>query len=161
MGSTLSCVGSNDRGEPAVSYKWTGWVWEMTDWSSRLQENYRSFERNLGNMPNLIKEIWRMSTCNRLDLQTLGLNRLCPKISRITGWFKVDVGWLVNAYSSHSIYYMLGGYSHSIHKVTEVGPQSTKGVATQDARWWFCKQTRWDHGGGHVALRTVISWHFF
>ena len=34
----LSCrIGpSNDRGEPAVSYKWTGW-------SSRLQENYRSF----------------------------------------------------------------------------------------------------------------------
>ena len=26
---------TNDRGEPAVSYKWTGW-------SSRLQENYRS-----------------------------------------------------------------------------------------------------------------------
>ena len=32
-----------DRGEPAVSYKWTGWVWEITGWSSRLQENYRSF----------------------------------------------------------------------------------------------------------------------
>ena len=33
----------NDRGEPAVSYKWTGWVWEITGWSWRLQENYRSF----------------------------------------------------------------------------------------------------------------------
>ena len=36
-----------DRGEPAVSYKWTGWVWEITGWNSRLQENYRSFHRNL------------------------------------------------------------------------------------------------------------------
>ena len=33
-----------DWGEPAVSYKWTGWVWEITGWSSRLlQENYRPF----------------------------------------------------------------------------------------------------------------------
>jgi hypothetical protein len=31
-----------DRGEPAVSYRWTGWVWELTGWSSRLQENYQS-----------------------------------------------------------------------------------------------------------------------
>ena len=33
---------ANDRGEPAVSYNWTGWVWEIAGWSnSRLQENYR------------------------------------------------------------------------------------------------------------------------
>ena len=36
---TWSC----DQGELAVSYRWTGRVWEMTGWSSRLQENYRSF----------------------------------------------------------------------------------------------------------------------
>ena len=37
--------------------------------------------------PNLIKENWRMSTCNRLDLQTLGSQpitvvpeHVCPKI---------------------------------------------------------------------------------
>ena len=44
--SPLDCVlkehTSNDRGEPAVSYKWTGWVWGITGWSWRLQENYRS-----------------------------------------------------------------------------------------------------------------------
>ena len=34
---------SNDRGEPVVSYRWTGWVWEITGWSSRLQEKYWSF----------------------------------------------------------------------------------------------------------------------
>ena len=32
-----------DPGEPAVSYKWTGWVWEITGWCWRLQENYWSF----------------------------------------------------------------------------------------------------------------------
>ena len=48
----------------------------------------------------------------------------------ISGWFKVGLGWLVNAYSSDSIHCRGGGSSHSIHKVAEVGPQSTKGVGT-------------------------------
>ena len=30
-------------GSTGVSYRWTGWLWEITGWSSRLQENYRSF----------------------------------------------------------------------------------------------------------------------
>jgi hypothetical protein len=34
----------------------------------------------------------------------------------ISGWFKVGLGWLVNAHSSRSI-----------HNAKEVGPQSTKG----------------------------------
>ena len=33
--------------------------------------------------PNSIKENRRMSTCNLLDLQILGSNRICPKISPI------------------------------------------------------------------------------
>jgi hypothetical protein len=45
----------NDRGEPAVSYRWTGWVWDLTGRSSRLQENYRSFWRNLWNIPQFNK----------------------------------------------------------------------------------------------------------
>ena len=31
-----------DRGAPAVSYRWTGRVWEITGWCSRLHENYQS-----------------------------------------------------------------------------------------------------------------------
>ena len=38
-----SHVQGYDRGKPAVGYRWTGWVWEITSWSSRLEENYRSF----------------------------------------------------------------------------------------------------------------------
>ena len=34
---------TNDRGELAVGYRWTGWVWEITGWNSRLRENYWSF----------------------------------------------------------------------------------------------------------------------
>ena len=37
----------------------------------------------------------------------------------VSDWFKVGLGWLVNAYSSHSI-----------HKAKKVGPQITKVVGT-------------------------------
>ena len=34
---------NNDWGQPAISFRWTGWVWEITGWNSRLKENYWSF----------------------------------------------------------------------------------------------------------------------
>ena len=51
-----------------------------------------------------------------------------------SGWFKVGLGWLVNAYSSHSIPGGEDGSSHSIHKAKEVGPQIIKGIGTWDTR---------------------------
>jgi hypothetical protein len=72
-------VMTNDRGEPAVSYRWTGWVWEISSWCSRLQENYRSLQRNLWLIPQINIENRRMSTCNPLDLQTLGSQPIMPK----------------------------------------------------------------------------------
>ena len=33
---SLACSLPSDRGETAVSYRWTSWVWEITSWSSRL-----------------------------------------------------------------------------------------------------------------------------
>ena len=63
-----------------IGENWTDWVWEITGWSSRVEENYRSFRRNLWNIPpNLRKEKRRMSICNRLDLQTLGSQPDMPK----------------------------------------------------------------------------------
>ena len=44
---------TNERGEPIASYIWTGWVWRITNWRSRLQENYPSLERNMRNVPLL------------------------------------------------------------------------------------------------------------
>ena len=79
-------------GEPAVSYRWTGWVWEIIGWSSsrlrRITDHFRGISRIY---PNLIKENRRMSTCNRLDLHTLG--------SQPTGYYAqkslpvTDVKW--------------------------------------------------------------------
>ena len=75
----VRCVLSYDRGEPAVNYRWTGWVWEITGWSSRLQENCRSYYRNLWNIPQFHERRRRMWTCNRLDLQTLGSRSIMSK----------------------------------------------------------------------------------
>ena len=41
--SSFRDVQNYDRGELAVSYRGTGWVWEITGSSSGLKENYRSF----------------------------------------------------------------------------------------------------------------------
>ena len=38
--TAVAIIWSRARGEPAVSYRWIGWVWEITGWSSRLQENH-------------------------------------------------------------------------------------------------------------------------
>ena len=95
--------------EPAVSYGWTGWVWgEITGGSSRLLQKITHRYRGIYRIyPNFIKENRRMSTCNRLDLQTLGsqpvnmpkniLDRWCydrggPAVSYIwTGWRHVHI----------------------------------------------------------------------
>ena len=63
---------------PAVSYRWTGWVWDITGWSSRLQEITDHFRGIYRIYPILIKENRSMPTCNRLDLQTLGSQPIMP-----------------------------------------------------------------------------------
>jgi len=42
MVSLVRALLSNERGESAVSCNWTGWVWGIIGWSSRLLENYQS-----------------------------------------------------------------------------------------------------------------------
>ena len=58
-------------GEPTAPHKWTGW-------SSRLQETYHKFKRNLWNVPQINKEIRKITTCNLLDLETLGFSAIMP-----------------------------------------------------------------------------------
>jgi hypothetical protein len=73
----ISCVLTTVPGELSISYRWTGWVWEITSgWSSRPQEEI---------LPIILEESiegvylkWRkqnremMSTCNQLDWESLG-----------------------------------------------------------------------------------------
>ena len=42
--------------EPTARYRWTGWVWKITGSSSRPEENYGLFSRNLENIPQISEE---------------------------------------------------------------------------------------------------------
>ncbi len=69
----LSCHGgANVWGEPAVSCRWTGWVWEITGWSWRLQEIYDHLRGIYRIYLKWMKRNRTMSTCNRLDSESLG-----------------------------------------------------------------------------------------
>ena len=86
---------SYDRGKPAISYKWTGWVWEIT---IEVQDYMKIIDHLKGIFkiyPNLIKENWRMSTCNRPDLETLGSQPIYAPIYPITAleFFGYQILW--------------------------------------------------------------------
>ena len=53
-----------------TSYRWTGWVWEITGWSSRLTDHLGGIYYR--NTSSEIKQIRKISTCNRLELESLG-----------------------------------------------------------------------------------------
>jgi hypothetical protein len=59
----------NEWGKPACSYRRTGWVWE-----NRLKfQDFRKITKGIDKLyPNSIYKIRKMSTCNRLGLETLG-----------------------------------------------------------------------------------------
>ena len=49
---------------------------EVQDYCRKITDHYRGISRIY---PNLMKENRRMSTCNQLDLQTLGSQPVMPK----------------------------------------------------------------------------------
>ena len=81
-------IHSNDRGEPAASYKWTGWVLKNDLLKFKTAGESPIHSEGIHRIyPNLMKENQRMWTCNRLDLQTLGSQPVMPplKISPTRG----------------------------------------------------------------------------
>ena len=64
QGSYQSHYWQYDRGEPAVSYRWTGWVWDF----KRITEHFRGIYRIYLKWK---QHNWKMSTCNRVDLESL------------------------------------------------------------------------------------------
>ena len=70
-------------GRNAVSRRWTGWVWEIASWSWRLQKFTNHLRGIYGIHLKWIKQNRKISTCNRVDLESLGSwPTLCPKTSR-------------------------------------------------------------------------------
>ena len=71
-----------DVEEPVLSYRWAGWVWEITCWSSwRLQEDYRLF----GRIYRIY--LWKWVKAKPEDVEE-------PVISsRWSGWIWEITGW--------------------------------------------------------------------
>jgi hypothetical protein len=80
--------------------RWTGWLWEYTGASSRLQDSPHR-KGNYGIYPNSLKRNQEIQHCNRVDLGTLGsrpimpknLPRHCGTAAHITGGSQASTGY--------------------------------------------------------------------
>ena len=71
----------NERGEQTASYRWTGWIWEITGRSSRLQENYPSIlEEPMEYTSNQWRKAERSQHVTGWTWKHYEFHRLCPKI---------------------------------------------------------------------------------
>ena len=84
-------------GKATASYRWSGWVWEIIGWNSRLQENCQSFQRNLKNISQNNQKNRKMSICNQLEFETLGsrldYDQNSPKGSIVSYQQKSQKAW--------------------------------------------------------------------
>ena len=69
------------REEPAVTCRWTGWVWEITGW--RVTDH---LEESMEYTSNEWKQNRKMPRCNRLELESLESWLTCPKTSWALAW---------------------------------------------------------------------------
>ena len=70
----------NERGEPTASYRWAGWIWEITGRSSRLHENYPSIlEEFMEYTSNRWRKAERSQHVTGWTWKHYEFHRLCPK----------------------------------------------------------------------------------
>ena len=87
----------------------------ITDWSSRLWENHRQFWKNLHNVLVINKEKnWKITTCNQLDLETLGFSdRGELEVSyKWTGWV-----WKITTVVEVQDCWKITNHSRGIYKI--------------------------------------------
>lgn len=72
---------NNEWGEPAARYRWTSWVWEAIDWSSRLQDitnRFRESREHIPMCPKITKNNQKMLKHNWRGLGTLVSQPIMP-----------------------------------------------------------------------------------
>ena len=94
-GWNLDVLFSMNSEEPAASYRWTGWVWEITGWRSRFRKITDHFRGIYRIYLDSIKENWKVSTCNQLDLATSGSRLIMPKTLPEHWLFSFFVWWVL------------------------------------------------------------------
>ena len=70
--------------------------------------------------------------------------------------FKMGLGWLVNAYSGHSIMGR-GRVERGDRSSPWIFMRTSKRIGTQDANGRFYNCIGWDRGGGHVGRWSSLS----
>ena len=131
------------------------WRFPTLDDNFRLEYTWQQLERNHGFICQNQVFCIKTKKPNASARKKLGFSH---------PWFKVSLGWLVNAYSSHSIH-QGGGRRFKVTKLrTQVDPQSlrepimdNKGIGTRDVKGRFCNRTGWDHGGDHIGLSSSLG----
>ena len=74
------CQPTNDRGGPAVGYKWTGWVWEITGWRFKAAGGLPiGLEEFVEYTPTSINKEIRTKDVNQLDLEVIIYQPAVPK----------------------------------------------------------------------------------
>ena len=66
------------RGRTDCKLQINRWVWKIIGWSSRLQKIINHFRGIYEIYLELTKKKWKIITCNRLDLETLGFWPIMP-----------------------------------------------------------------------------------
>ena len=127
-----------------VRYRWTNWVWEITSWSLETSEDLpiileESIEEYISNE---WKQNRKMSTCNRLDLESLGSWPTMPQklpghCSRDSSNHKVQ-GWNVNVHDElHS------GANFPEKSVVILCMEQRKSIIRGSFQWWtICRNFR-------------------
>ena len=86
-------------------YKWTGWVWDITGWSWRLQQNYRTFHK--GKLEDV--NMWSVGLANKRHRPYLstGVN-VSP-----SAWCWSRVSWC-----STGCYASFGRWAPGLHRLS-------------------------------------------
>lgn len=120
-------------GETTSSYKWSSRVWEITGSKFKTSGNLLIIvEESMESAKMLYfestKKSWKITTCDWLDLGTLGFKRLCPKISLDIVAIQYKCSWFMNdvrtqwcrSQATTQLQVSWWGDSSSFHKINQL-----------------------------------------
>ena len=145
---------ANGWGEPAVIYRGTGCIWEITGWSSRLVRKLPIIlEEFIAYTPMQWRKPGKMSTCNRVCSKTSPLPSLCL--------FLPSGEWNGNQWSERFFGIITGGHpsvckSNRYNMLTSSDSPLNRGTFHKFLKKWpvISLQSLWTSTGGYFSNST-------
>ena len=138
--------------------------WQWTRLSHELQGDYvhRSFERSLWNVPKINKEIRKITTCDRLEWETLGFWPIMPRIAMDTAhiYLQYIIGWRKALQISHKFWILKKSCTPPARIVEGAGRVSYKSTRKflwpghGDPLWIHTNHSKW---GGTTWQPTCVQ----